>query len=425
MIKIDDRTIVQAAKNEDVDESAIKTGLADGTIVIPKNKRREFTKVCAVGKGTKTKVNANIGVSHGYSDIDNELRKMEVAVSAGTDALMDLSTGPLLDELRSKILAECPVPLGTVPIYQIADDPSNKFLSMKEEDFIDTIGKQAEEGVDFFTIHAGVTYEAALKASKGLRQMGIVSRGGALMSSWMLKNKKENPFLANFDKILEVMKEYDVTLSLGDGLRPGAIADATDSLQVQELILLGELQKRAFDFGVQVIIEGPGHVPLDQIEANVKMEKSICNGAPFYVLGPLVTDSAPGWDHLVGAIGGAIAASYGADFLCYVTPAEHLRLPDMDDVKQGVIASKIAAHAADIVKGIPSAKKRDMDISEARSKRDWDKQFSLCLDPDLARSSRKRMLPDVDDVCTMCSDYCSIKIMEGCIKSETEKGEGK
>lgn len=421
MIKLKETLLNKIAKDEDISLEYLSKGIADGTIVVMENNRRDLEKPCAVGKGLRTKVNANIGVSPGFSSMDSELEKMEVAVKAGADALMDLSTGPLSKELRRKIIAACPISLGTVPIYEIAQDPKGKFLSMKEDDFIDAIRKQADEGVDFFTIHSGITLEDALEASKNKRVMNIVSRGGALLASWMLKNNRENPFFSRFDEILDVLKEYDITLSLGDSLRPGAIADATDCLQLKELITLGGLQQRALSAGVQTIIEGPGHVPLNQIESNVKLQKSICKGAPFYVLGPLVTDAAPGYDHIVSAIGGAIAAWHGADFLCYVTPAEHLRLPGVEDVRQGVMASKIAAHAADIVKGVPSAIKRDNAISAARAKRDWPKQFELALDPELPERIRKSQEPNIEDVCTMCSEYCSIKIMEDCVKVEEIK----
>ncbi len=412
MIKIDQRLLKKAIKNEDAGLKETREGIQSGWIVVPKNRRHEVEKPCAIGKGMTTKINANLGLSPGYSSISLEMKKMEVAVRLGSDTVMDLSTGPLLGKLRRKILSDCPVPLGTVPIYEAACQKKKKFLSMKEDDFLAVIQKQAEEGVDFFTVHSGITLEAVRFAEKNPRIMNIVSRGGALLASWMMVTKRENPFLSRFDDIIKIAKKYDIVLSLGDSLRPGAISDATDHLQLGELLVLGQLQEKAFSRGVQVMIEGPGHVPLDQIEANVKLEKSVCHGAPFYVLGPLVTDAASGYDHISGAIGGALAAWYGADFLCYVTPAEHLRLPDIEDVRQGVMASKIAAHAADIVKGIPSALKRDEEISKARAKRDWEKQFALSLDNELPRKVREKSLPDIEDVCTMCSEYCSIKLTE-------------
>lgn len=421
MIKIDKTLLEKIAEKEGVSVEHLEQGIGSGHIVIPKNKNHDISEPCAIGKGLTTKVNANIGLSTEKSTIDEELEKMRIALKAGADAVMDLSTGENLEALRKRIIDECPVPLGTVPVYELACMKEKTFLSMNEDDFVDIIRKQAEEGVDFFTIHSGITLEVMKTVQEDTRIMNIVSRGGALLASWMTENKRENPFFSRFDDILDICLEYNVTISLGDSLRPGAIADATDRLQIQELLTLGELQKRAFDTGVQVIIEGPGHVPLNQIEMNVRLQKSICNGAPFYVLGPLVTDAAPGYDHITGAIGGAIAAWHGADFLCYVTPAEHLRLPDADDVRQGVIASKIAAHAADIVKGIPSAIKRDNDISKARAKRDWKTQFALSLDPEISEKKRKEAESKTPDVCTMCSEYCSIKLTEDMLKKVKNK----
>ena len=415
MITVKNTLINKAARKEDAGASEIKKGLAKGWVVVPGNKKRGIEKPCAIGRGMTTKVNANLGLSPGHSSISLDMKKMETAVASGTDALMDLSTGPLLGKLRKKILAECPVPVGTVPIYEIACG-KGKFLDRKEEDFIEVLKKQAEEGVDFFTIHSGITLEATRLVEKRPRVLNIVSRGGALLAAWMMTNRRENPFLSRFDEVIDIAKKYNIVLSLGDSLRPGAIADATDHLQINELLELGRQQQKAFRKGAQVMIEGPGHVPLDQIEANVKLQKSICHGAPFYVLGPLVTDAAPGYDHITGAIGGAIAAWHGADFLCYVTPAEHVRLPSLEDVRQGVIASRIAAHAADIVKGIPSAAKRDLEISKARAVRDWKKQFSLSLDPLAPMRARKADRPKESDVCSMCEDFCSIKMVENALK---------
>ncbi|MFH1877351.1 MAG: phosphomethylpyrimidine synthase ThiC [Candidatus Omnitrophota bacterium] len=421
MINICDKTLRKISKTEGVDLNQLKKNIRAGYVVVPKNRTRDISKPCAIGKGLTTKINANIGLSPGYSGIAEEMKKMKVAVDTGADTVMDLSTGPLLGKLRNKILAECPVPVGTVPVYELACDKKKRFISMNEDDFMAVLRKQAEEGVDFFTIHSGITLEIVNFVTEKPRILNIVSRGGALLASWMISNQRENPFFSRFDEIIALAREYDIVLSLGDSLRPGAISDATDRLQIQELLVLGDLQKRALARGVQVMIEGPGHVPLDQIEANVKLEKSICHGAPFYVLGPLVTDAAPGYDHIVGAIGGAIAAQYGADFLCYVTPAEHVRLPLVEDVRQGVIASKIAAHAADIVKKIPSALARDMAISKARAERDWKKQFKLALDPYTPEKLRKESLPPEQDVCTMCSEYCSIKVLETSLTYFNEK----
>jgi phosphomethylpyrimidine synthase len=416
MINIPKKVLEGISKKEEVSIDQIKAGIKAGHIVIPKNNKRDFEKPCAIGKGMTTKVNANIGLSSMSSDIDHEFKKMEVAVKAGADTIMDLSTGPLVKEVRKRIMEVCTVPLGTVPVYDLACDKDKPFISMEDEDFLDVLRNQAKEGVDFFTIHSGLTLKCMEIVKKNPRILNIVSRGGALLASWMLKNNKENPLYSRFDEVIDIAKEYDIVLSLGDSLRPGAICDATDELQITELITLGELQKRALSKGVQVIIEGPGHVSMDQIETNVRLQKTICNGAPFYVLGPLVTDAGAGYDHIVGAIGGAMAAWYGADYLCYVTPAEHLCLPDLEDVHKGVIASKIAAHAADIAKKIPSAIKRDLEISKARAKRDWPKQFELCLDSGTPKRYREKDTPDVEDVCTMCSEYCSIKIMEECLE---------
>ncbi|MBU1083850.1 MAG: phosphomethylpyrimidine synthase ThiC [Candidatus Omnitrophota bacterium] len=421
MIKVNEALLKKVARKEDMDAGEIKKRMLKGHIVIPKNRKHKVKSPCAIGRGLTTKVNANIGLSAESSNISCEMKKMEAAVRAGADTLMDLSTGLGLVKLRKKILSECPVPVGTVPVYELACMKNKDFLSLKEDDFVAVVQKQASEGVDFFTIHSGITLDIMEIVKRDERIMNIVSRGGALLGSWMVENGRENPFFSRFDDILDICKEHEITLSLGDSLRPGASADATDRLQISELLMLGDLQKRAMCRGVQVIIEGPGHVPLDQIETNVRLQKSICGGAPFYVLGPLVTDVAPGYDHISGAIGGAIAAWHGADFLCYVTPAEHLRLPNADDVKQGVIASRIAAHAADVVKGIPSAVKRNNDMSQARARRDWKTQFSLSLDPETSGKMRKEAEPEKTDVCTMCSEYCSIKVTEDTLKKAKRK----
>ncbi|MDD4860460.1 MAG: phosphomethylpyrimidine synthase ThiC, partial [Dehalococcoidales bacterium] len=356
----------KAAKEERLSADIIRKGLSDGTIVLPKNKNRPLAKPCAIGKGLKTKINANIGTSKDSSSIAGEIKKMKAAIEAGADAIMDLSTGEAINETRRKILEESTVPVGTVPMYEIVVSGLKRFDFVKKipaDYMLGVLESQAKEGVDFFTIHAGVTSQVVKVLKNNPRILDIVSRGGAFLAEWMIENDRENPFYEHFDKVIDIAKRYDVTLSLGDGLRPGAVADATDSPQIMELLTLGELQKRALAKGAQVMIEGPGHVPIDQIEANVLLEKSVCNGAPFYVLGPLVTDVAPGYDHITAAIGGAIAASKGADFLCYVTPAEHLRLPSVEDVREGVIASKIAAHVADIAKGVKGAIDWDIAIS--------------------------------------------------------------
>jgi phosphomethylpyrimidine synthase len=332
---------------------------------------------------------------------------------------MDLSTGRRVGETRRSILARSSVPVGTVPIYEIVINGLARHGSIKDitvDEMFAVLEAQAAEGVDFFTIHAGVVRKAVEILAERPRVLDIVSRGGAFLADWMIENGEENPFYEYFDRVLDIARRYDVTMSLGDGMRPGAIADASDAAQIQELVVLGELQKRSFKKGVQVMIEGPGHMPLDQIEANVVMQKRLCHDAPFYVLGPLVTDIAPGYDHITSAIGGAIAASKGADFLCYVTPAEHLRLPTVDDVREGVIAAKIAAHAADIAKGVAGSAKRDLEMSVARRKRDWKKQFSIAIDKAKPMRYRKGSRPGAHDVCTMCGEYCSIKLSEKCFR---------
>lgn len=408
----------RVAIDEGVSIDLIRKGLINGTIVIPKNIRHNLKKPCGIGKGLKTKINANIGTSKGSSSVWGEIRKMELSIESGADAIMDLSTGAGIDQTRKRILSRSKVPVGTVPIYEMVINGVKKHGSIHDittEEMFAVLEKQAREGVDFFTIHAGVTKKALKTLKKNPRLLDIVSRGGAFLADWIITNNKENPFYENFDRVIDLARRYDITLSLGDGLRPGSILDATDKPQLTELVTLGQLQKRALKKGVQVMIEGPGHVPIDQIEANVILEKSICNGAPFYVLGPLVTDIAPGYDHITSAIGGAIAGSAGADFLCYVTPAEHLRLPTLEDVKDGVIASKIAAHAADIAKGIKGATDRDADISRARARRDWKSQFALAIDPVKPKEYRRSSKPGTKDVCTMCGEYCSMKTTEKCL----------
>lgn len=407
----------QAAKkiagSESMSPKTLCRNLADGTAVIPKNKKRTFKKPCAIGVGLRTKVNANIGASEDCASIKSELTKLRVAEEFGADAVMDLSTSPNLKKVRSRILENANIPLGTVPIYETAVLGRRKYGSISaipESFFLKTIESQAREGVDFFTIHAGVTRQTVKTLKQSGRVMGIVSRGGAILLEWMENNAAENPLYRFFDEILSIARDFDLTLSLGDGMRPGAIVDATDQPQIEELLLLGRLQQKALRKGVQVIIEGPGHVPLDQIKPNVELQKLVCNNAPFYVLGPVVTDIAPGYDHITGAIGGALAAGFGADFLCYVTPAEHIRLPTIEDVKEGVVATKIAAHAGDIAKKVPGAIGKDRDISLARSSRNWKKQFELAIAPKTCAAYRKSSVPALKDACTMCSEYCSLRI---------------
>ncbi len=412
----------KCAQNEGVSVEYLMEGVAKGVIAIPKNNNHDFDRIMAVGPGLTTKVNANIGSSKDHQGVEQELQKLCVAIKAGTDAVMDLSMGGDLNEVRSEILKNCPIPLGTVPIYQsVAEVVENQKKDIGEvtvEEIFDTIRQQAEAGVDFMTIHCGITRSTLERLNNHKRLMGVVSRGGSFCIEWMSYNKKENPFYEHYDELLAILKEHEVTLSLGDSVRPGCLADATDAGQIQELIHLGELTKRAWDAGVQVIVEGPGHMPMDQIEANMLLQKRLCHGAPFYVLGPLVTDIAPGYDHITGAIGGAIAAKAGADFLCYVTPAEHLKLPDNDDVREGVIASKIAAHAADICLGIPGEMDRDIAMAKCRNNLDWKGQIALSLDPDKAEHFRNKGGTYTGDACSMCGSYCAIKVYK---KATSEK----
>lgn len=399
----------------------IRRGVAEGRIVITKNITREIEPL-GIGESLRIKVNANIGTSRDICDVDKELEKSKVAVEAGADTLMDLSTGGDIDAIRRRILKEVPVPLGTVPIYQAAieaQDRHGAIVGMTEDDIFNVIERHARDGVDFITVHCGITKESVERVIRQKRLLGIVSRGGTFLTAWIMHNGAENPLYANYDYLLEIAKEYDVTLSLGDGLRPGCIHDATDVPQIQELLIIGELVERAREAGVQAMVEGPGHVPLDQIEVNVKLEKSICKGAPFYVLGPLVTDVAPGYDHIVGAIGGAVAAMSGADFLCYVTPTEHIGLPDVEDVREGVLVTKIAAHAADLVRRREIATQWDYEISKARSNLDWDEQIRLALNPEKIRRIREQRAPrKMEEVCTMCGEFCAIKLLKEYIRAE-------
>jgi phosphomethylpyrimidine synthase len=387
--------------------------IAAGKVVIPYNPAHSPSRPVAIGQKMRTKVNVNLGTSRDYPDLKSEIAKLRISLKYQTDAVMDLSTGGNIRAIRKKLLSLSPVPLGTVPVYEAAIQAISKrgsIVKMTEDDLFKVIEAQAQEGVDFMTVHCGLTLKAVERLKKQGRIADIVSRGGAFHLAWMLHNEKENPLYADFGRLLEIARKNDVTLSLGDGLRPGAIWDATDRPQIEELLTLGELVKQARQAGVQVMVEGPGHVPLDQIVMNIKLEKRLCQDAPFYVLGPLVTDIAPGYDHIVSAIGGAIAASAGADFLCYVTPAEHLGLPSLEDVKEGLIASKIAAHAADIVKGFPGAMDLDIEISRARKNLDWEKQKKLSIDPDKFSEIRKRRKSRTT-ACSMCGEFCAMKIV--------------
>lgn len=403
--------VKQVAEDEGFQEEEIRDKVANGLIVIPKNKNREF-RAKGIGKGLKTKVNANIGTSLSRFDIEEEMLKLDTAVDAGADAVMDLSTGGDLSLILSKFLERSPVMVGTVPIYKSVSklfSENKDCADLTADDIFEEIEYQAKAGVDFITVHCGITRESIRVLKNSNRLMGIVSRGGSLMAEWISKNQKENPLFEYYDRLLEIANTYDVTLSLGDGLRPGAICDAEDRAQITELVILGELAERARKAGVQVMIEGPGHVPLNRIAGDMKMQKRLCAQAPYYVLGPLPTDIAPGYDHIVGAIGGAIAAANGADFLCYVTPAEHLTLPMVFDVRDGVIASKIAAHIGDLEKGVRGAWERNEEMSAARNRFDWKTMFKLAIDPDMARKRRESSEDKDRDVCTMCGDLCALK----------------
>lgn len=408
------------ARQEGVSAQNLLNNIKEGRVVLLKNSLRDLAKPCAVGLGLRTKVNSNLGTSTDKSRIADELKKLAVSIKYGADTVMDLSVGGNLKLVRSQILKYSILPVGTVPVYEIAVNAQakkNDFLDFGPDDVLSVLEAQAKEGIDFFTIHSGVTRKNLQLLKENRRMLGIVSRGGAIIANWITRHAEENPFYEYFDAILDIAYKYDVVLSLGDGMRPGSIADATDKTQLGELRTLGELALRAKKRNVQVMIEGPGHVPLDQIERNIVLEKKFCHQAPFYVLGPLVTDVASGYDHITAAIGGALAAGFGADFLCYVTPAEHLRHPSLDDVKEGVIASRIAAHAADIVKNKEQAIKWDRAMSLARQKRDWKKQIRLSIDPQKAREYRKSSQPQNKDVCTMCGRYCSIKLMDKCLRA--------
>ncbi|HHL39917.1 MAG TPA: phosphomethylpyrimidine synthase ThiC [Deltaproteobacteria bacterium] len=404
--------IERAAQKEGLSPEFLRMAVADGTAVITRNTKRRIEGL-AVGRGLRTKVNANIGSSQDRCDVAEELAKLRAAVEAGADAVMDLSTGGPVDEIRRAVLDESPVPVGTVPIYQAALEAKlrrKSFVELDAEEIFEMIERHADDGVDFVTVHCGVTAAALDRIEREGRILGIVSRGGALMAEWMRRNRRENPLYEHFDRLIDIARRCDMVLSLGDGLRPGCLADATDRGQIEELTTLGELAQRAYEAGVQVMIEGPGHVPLDQIETNMLLQKRLCRGAPFYVLGPLVTDIAPGYDHITGAIGGALAAARGADFLCYVTPSEHLRLPTVEDVREGVIASRIAAHAGDIAKGVWGAVDRDIKMARARKALDWKAQIELALDPERAAAVREASPQDDDETCSMCGSLCAIKI---------------
>ena len=411
------------AEYEGVSPEMIRQGIAAGNTVIPANRRRKLSRCCGIGKGLKVKVNANIGTSSDHNDVKVELKKLRACIECKADTVMDLSTGGDLKAIRRTIIKECSIPIGTVPIYQAGIDAiktRGAMVNMTADDIFDAIEDHARDGVDFVTVHCGVTRASIERLKRQGRLTDIVSRGGALLLGWILHNDKENPLYEEYDRLLDIARKYDVTLSLGDGLRPGSVADATDRAQVEELIILGELVERAWKAGVQVMVEGPGHVPLNQIVTNIQLQKSLCKGAPFYVLGPLVTDIAAGYDHITGAIGGALAAMAGADFLCYVTPSEHLGLPDVNDVRDGVIASRIAAHAADIAKGIPGAIEQDIKMSTARKKLDWNEQVKLAIDPKKARCVHEQRTTS-GDACSMCGGMCAMKLVSEYLGVDTKK----
>ncbi|MDD5701636.1 MAG: phosphomethylpyrimidine synthase ThiC [Dehalococcoidales bacterium] len=408
------REMRQVAAREGLEEELILQGIAEGNIVIPANIRHSNLEPRGIGKGLSTKINANIGTSSDYGDVNTEMQKLQVCLEAKADALMDLSTGGDIPAIRQAIIAACPLPLGTVPIYQagvVTMRKQDAMVKMTVDDLFAAIEDHARDGVDFITVHCGVTRAAIDRLKQQGRVADVVSRGGAFLIGWMLYNERENPLYEQYDRLLEIAREYDVTLSLGDGMRPGCLADATDRAQIEELLTLGELVQRAQDAGVQVMVEGPGHVPLNEIETNIRLQKAVCKGAPFYVLGPLVTDVAAGYDHITSAIGGAIAGAAGADFLCYVTPAEHLSLPDPEDVKQGIMASRIAAHAADIVKGVKGAREWDLKMSVARKKLDWAEQARLSIDPELSRKVHAKH-SSASKACSMCGGFCAMALVE-------------
>ncbi len=405
------------SRKENIDIEILRERVAKGQIVIPANKNHKSLDAEGVGKGLKTKINVNLGISRDCPNVDTELDKVKTALDMKVEAIMDLSSFGKTEEFRKKLINMSTAMIGTVPIYDAVGFYDKELKDITEKEFLDVVRKHGEDGVDFITIHAGMNRETAKVFKKNERITNIVSRGGSLLYAWMELNNKENPFYEYFDELLEICQEYDMTISLGDALRPGSIEDGTDGSQIAELMVLGELTKRAWEKNVQIIIEGPGHIQLNEIEANVLLEKKLCYEAPFYVLGPIVTDIAPGYDHITSAIGGAIAASHGVDFLCYVTPAEHLRLPTLEDMKEGIIASKIAAHAGDIAKGIPGAKEWDLKMSRARQKLDWEGMFKLALDEEKARRYRAESSPEHEDSCTMCGKMCSMRnmnrVMEG------------
>lgn len=415
---IETEAMKRVAEYENMPLDTLMGLVANGQVAIPANKNHRCLTPYGVGSALKTKINVNLGTSRDCLNLDVEMEKVRSAVDMGAEAIMDLSSFGDTRKFRRKLTESCPAMLGTVPIYDAVVYYNKPLQEITSQEWIDVVRMHAEDGVDFLTLHCGINRSTADRFKNNGRLMNIVSRGGSLIFAWMEMTGNENPFFEFYDEILEICQEHDVTISLGDACRPGCIADAGDISQISELVTLGELTQRAWDKNVQIIVEGPGHMPLNQIQANMEIQQTICKGAPFYVLGPLVTDIAPGYDHITSAIGGAIAATYGASFLCYVTPAEHLRLPDVDDVKEGIIASKIAAHAADIAKGLPGAADWDYQMGVARRELDWDKMFDLAIDPEKAKRYRAESTPENQDTCTMCGKMCSVRNMNKVLNGE-------
>ena len=406
------------AAKEDISVEELRRLVAEGKIAIPANRNHKTLSPEGVGQGLKTKINVNLGISKDCPECEKEFEKVKVALDMKAEAIMDLSNYGKTEGMRRKIVDMSTAMIGTVPIYDAVGFYDKELKDITAEEFLKVVEKHGQDGVDFITIHAGLNKEAVETVKRNKRLTHIVSRGGSLLFAWMELNNKENPFFEYYDELLDICAKYDMTISLGDALRPGSINDSTDANQIKELIALGELTKRAWKKNVQVIIEGPGHMALNEIEANMLLQKKLCHGAPFYVLGPLVTDVAPGYDHITSAIGGAIAATYGADFLCYVTPAEHLRLPNLEDMKEGIVATKIAAHAADIAKGIKGAREWDNKMSKARADIDWDTMFALALEPEKARRYRAESKPHDEESCTMCGKMCSMRTMKKILNGE-------
>ena len=406
------------AKKEHKSEEELMELIANGKVVIPCNKNHKNISPEGVGEGLRTKINVNLGISKDCPECDKELEKVKVALEMKSEAIMDLSNYGKTEGMRKKIVDMSTAMLGTVPIYDAVGFYDKELKDITAEEFLDVVRKHGEDGVDFITIHAGLNRETVDTIKRNKRLTHIVSRGGSLLFAWMELNNAENPFYEHYDELLDICAKYDITISLGDACRPGSVNDATDPSQIKELITLGELTKRAWEKNVQVMIEGPGHMPLNEIKANMILEKKLCHGAPFYVLGPLVTDIAPGYDHITSAIGGAIAATYGADFLCYVTPAEHLRLPNLDDMKEGIVATKIAAHAADIAKGIEGAIDWDNKMSKARADLDWNAMFNLALEKEKPKKYRAESKPHDEETCTMCGKMCSMRTMKKILEGE-------